>query len=217
MLINELAKAVHENAVAHGWWDDEREAPEIIALIHSEWSEALEEARADMPLAYITLKHNELSPVMTEIIPRGDDGTYTSEIGLSDGKRITDGKPEGVAVELIDGCIRILDYMGRLKAEIAEREGVPSTIESLYTDHNVTRVPDKLPELIAYLHMTTSLCLFDADGKKRQIICPSMYALLMALAAALSWVKKQGLDPLAILLEKHEFNKSRPYKHGKKF
>ena len=92
MLINELAKAVHENAVAHGWWDDEREAPEIIALIHSEWSEALEEARSDMPLAYITLKHNELSPVMTEIIPRGDDGTYTSEIGLSDGKRITDGK-----------------------------------------------------------------------------------------------------------------------------
>lgn len=36
MTINELATVVHENAVAHGWWEDELEEPEIIALIHSE-------------------------------------------------------------------------------------------------------------------------------------------------------------------------------------
>lgn len=213
MLINELAKAVHENAVAHGWWDDAREAPEIIALIHSEWSEALEEARADRPLVWYGCGEAENCNIVCNPHDEYECRMYGRELECE--FRVK--KPEGIAVELIDGCIRILDYMGRLKAEIAEREGVPSTIESLYTDHNVTRVPDKLPELIAYLHMTTSFCLFDADGKKRQIICPSMHALLMALAAALSWVKKQGLDPLAILLEKHEFNKSRPYKHGKKF
>jgi len=217
MLINELAKEVHQNAVDHGWWDEEREAPEINALIHSEWSEALEEARADMPLAYIIIKHNEIHPVMEEIVPRGDNGAYTSEIGLSEGKRITGGKPEGVAVELIDGCIRILDYMGKLNTCISEADDTPSTIESLYTDYNISRVPDELPELIAYLHLYTSLSIFDVDGKYRPMISPNMFALLTALAAALSWVKKQGLDPLAILLEKHEFNKSRPYKHGKKF
>ena len=37
------------------------------------------------------------------------------------------------------------------------------------------------------------------------------------LIKALSWVKGQGLDPLGILLMKHEYNKTRPYKHGKKF
>lgn len=212
MTINELAVVVHENAVAHGWWEDEREAPEIIALIHSEWSEALEEARADMPLAYITLTHNELAPKYTEIIPRGDDGTYRSEMGLSEGTSVIGGKPEGVAVELIDGCIRILDYTGKLKTEFSEADGKASEIEDLYSDSNVLKVPDKLPELIAYLHMNTSASLVG-----NWLVSPNMFALMQAMALALSWVKKQGLDPLEILLEKHEFNKSRPYKHGKKF
>lgn len=36
--INEVAKEIHENAVAHGWWDEERGFPEVLALIHSEVS-----------------------------------------------------------------------------------------------------------------------------------------------------------------------------------
>ena len=35
--INEVAKEIHENAVAHGWWDEERGFPEVLALIHSEY------------------------------------------------------------------------------------------------------------------------------------------------------------------------------------
>lgn len=31
--INEVAKEIHENAVAHGWWDEERGFPEVLALI----------------------------------------------------------------------------------------------------------------------------------------------------------------------------------------
>ena len=39
MNVNEFAKDVHENAVAHGWWDTARSFPEVAALIHSEvWS-----------------------------------------------------------------------------------------------------------------------------------------------------------------------------------
>lgn len=34
--LNELAAAVHENAVAHGWWEQERELPEILMLCVSE-------------------------------------------------------------------------------------------------------------------------------------------------------------------------------------
>ena len=43
--IRQLQTEVHENAVEHGWWDEEREFGTLIALCHSELSEALEESR----------------------------------------------------------------------------------------------------------------------------------------------------------------------------
>ena len=46
MTLNELAKEIHENAVAHGFWDEDRPLPEVLMLIVSELAEALEEARA---------------------------------------------------------------------------------------------------------------------------------------------------------------------------
>jgi len=211
MLISELAKAVHENAVEHGWWDEDREAPEVGALIHSEWSEALEEARAGKPLAYIEVFTGSYRDPVYMIIPRNAEGKYIAPWGDE-----YHGKPEGVAVELIDGCIRILDYMGKLGVEISynDDEESDSDIESLYSDEILEIVPDKISKLIALLHRYTTLSIFE-QKHTRDVLDP--YYMLSTMATALSWVKKQGLDPLAILLEKHEYNKTRPYKHGKKF
>jgi len=211
MLVSELAKMVHENAVAHGWWDEEREVPEILALIHSEWSEALEEARAGRPLVWYSCGESLGHRLTCD--PK--DRTECRMYGIEEECEYRGHKPEGVAVELIDGCIRILDYMGRNQGDMSDSDGKPSKIEDFYHGGNIAKVPDKLPELIAYLHLYTSASM--NSRAFHDLMIPDMFALCGAMAAALSWVKKQGLDPLAVLLEKHEYNKTRPYKHGKKF
>ena len=48
-MFNMVSDEVHQTAQAKGWWEGERNEGEIIALIHSELSEALEALRAGNP------------------------------------------------------------------------------------------------------------------------------------------------------------------------
>lgn len=168
MNLTEIAKEIHENAVAHGWWEEYRPAYEIIALIHSEWSEALEEYRAGRPMVY-----------------EGEGG-----------------KPEGIAVELIDGVIRILDY-------IAMCGGTYHIDLALYERIN----PVELPELVAHLHDFTSRSWLIPYSDGMYI---NASVLAVNVKAVFVWINRQGFNPIEILKEKHEYNKARPYRHGGK-
>ena len=204
MTINELAAVIHENAVAHGWWDDERKAAEIVALIHSEWSEALEEARAGRPLVWYMCSTCE------------DEGpcVVDANAAMACGFDLAGKKPEGVAVELIDGCIRILDAFDFFHVDFNGEK----TIDELMDDakEQVLSKGSDISTVVAYLHYETSM-LFLASEYKRVHDLPPAAFLIGALGVAFSWVREQGPDPMTILLEKHEYNKTRPYKHGKKF
>jgi NTP pyrophosphatase (non-canonical NTP hydrolase) len=46
-LFDDVQSEVHTIAVDHGWWDEPREDGTVIALMHSELSEALEALRHD--------------------------------------------------------------------------------------------------------------------------------------------------------------------------
>lgn len=94
MMLNELSKEIHDNAVSHGWWDEPRNLLEIAALCHSEISEAVEEYRAGRPLAYV----NKFD---------GETVYYESDMKSWGGR-----KPEGIAAEMADCLIRILDWFG---------------------------------------------------------------------------------------------------------
>ena len=122
-MFNELAWEIHENAMAHGWWEENRTFPEIVALCHSELSEALEEYRNNLPMVYCVNPDCEIlrSRNTTE-------GTCCNVCGFQSGK----SKPEGIGVEMIDCLIRILDWAG------AEGIDVDAVIRAKM-DYNKTR------------------------------------------------------------------------------
>ena len=97
MKLNQFAKDVHENAVAHGWYEREPTLPEAIALIHSELSEALEEYRNGKPMVYGCCNIE------------GAVCDHSEECDREPGDLSC--KPEGIAVELCDAVIRILDTL----------------------------------------------------------------------------------------------------------
>jgi NTP pyrophosphatase (non-canonical NTP hydrolase) len=67
MSLNELAKKIHQNAVNHGWWENERSLPEILMLCVSELSEALEEVRNGHDVKEVYIKEGKPEGVPTEL------------------------------------------------------------------------------------------------------------------------------------------------------
>ena len=80
--INEYVNESYENAKLKGWHEQERSIGDLICLMHSELSEALEEYR---------------------------NGNLPSEVYFNESKP---DKPEGIPVELADCVIRIFDFCG---------------------------------------------------------------------------------------------------------
>lgn len=100
MDIKQFAQNVHNEAVKHGWWENgERNFGELIALCHSELSEALEEYRAGHKP---TEKYYEC--VSGKDMQDKCIGECCAECGGA--------MPCGIPSELADVVIRIFDLCG---------------------------------------------------------------------------------------------------------
>lgn len=192
MKLNKFAQAVHENAVKHGWWDEERTFGEIIALCHSELSEALEELRTNRPMMYFVETNGF---VVTDMSERKDE------------------KPEGIAVELADCIIRVLDYFG--KEELDVDALMQEAMKEVMCDVPGRIYAATLSDCISRWHLLLSLayaCWCKASGTHA-----SALRMARCVCEILAWGKvTDGVDFEMILDIKHEYNKTRPYRHGGK-
>lgn len=114
MDIKELVEKAHETAVQHGFWEPAPELGTSIALIHSELSEVLEEARAGKPA---NENYYECR--------RKDGKVYACQGCVSAclaSKFFREAcgyaKPCGIPSELADAVIRIADLAGALGIDL---------------------------------------------------------------------------------------------------
>ena len=195
MNLNEFAKEIHANACAHGFWDKPDTFDKICADIISELSEALREYEAGRPMEWY---HCDMEFVGNGMCEGSKCDFQKGEPCIAKGC-----KPEGIAVEMADCAIWILDYLG-------------------YKGYSIDEEPRIRPEdykALPYAFM--KVCMHIVDAHEHEDIgmdeVYEVWALERALRVILHWFTANDLDFEAIARRKHEYNKLRPYKHGKAF
>lgn len=190
--LTKFAKEVHQNAVEHGWWEPEPSFSQVIALCHSELSEALEEYRAGIPMVWYACGVDKAVCVGAKCEYYGSDGEC-------DYKK---DKPEGIAVEMVDCLLRILDYAGKCgwDCEIEKTEFYKADKFNLI-------------ECIAEIHNELSMAWFVVYRCKED----PRFKMLRCAGKIITWLEANYGGNWRELLElKHEYNKTREYRHGGK-
>ena len=136
--------------------------------------------------------HCELSEAIEE---------YRNGHGLTEIYYSEDGKPEGVPIELADVVIRALDA--------AMEYG-----DYVFTPINTHKNYASFGAFIEALHEDTvstkcGVYLFKTSGIKN-------YGYSVLLAHIKQWFDANGMDLWRVCRMKHEYNKTRPYRHGGK-
>ncbi|PZM63475.1 hypothetical protein [Paenibacillus dendritiformis] len=137
--INQLVQEAHQNAVNKGWWEEPRTYGELIALVHSEVSEALEDYRV---------------------------GRKPAEVWYE--KKDNYKKPCGIPSELADVCIRIFDIAGKygwgrkLHKEVKELSEIP-------TQERWKQTPFGGKLACIHMDLSSSLLEFDFNDRKQAV------------------------------------------------
>lgn len=192
MKYNDLSKEVNENAVAHGWYSEPRSYGEILALVSSELSEALEEARDGKPS--VCCKSFKANTGCEECKTYKEYCCHKNE------------KPEGVAVELADAMLRILSYAGHRGLYV---DKIRDAMVYPLARWSFERLGDLITKCNEVLTRGYSP---DREPDEETMAFRFAYVLYMLE----THIEGLGEVPEEVIRLKHEYNRNRPVRHGGK-
>lgn len=176
--------------------------------------EALEEYRSGRPIVWYTCTAGNGDGHMCnpnlwldcDMVGQEADCTYRSS------------KPEGIAVELTDGVLRILDWMvleGIQPEEAMDRaRAARETWAQLGDDLPEHLCKGGMGDLAAELHLYISMAYRNwLNGTGKGPIATRMALVILRIQ---EWAEEAGVDLEQVLREKFAYNKTRPYRHGGK-
>lgn len=189
--INAVAAELHKDAVERGFWSVDDALMKHFAKMHSELSEALQADRCGCPMLYV----DDIT------IPDGPE----TDINKFDGR-----KPEGVAAELADFVMMLLDMTVQLDVDIGEL--LEDQRYSYYSDTYVHYSKLELHQIVLGGHRALHLLLYENDNMEQL-----GSALLYCVFGVELWLKQRGVDLWAVIALKVAYNKNRPKLHGRKY
>lgn len=186
--LNALRDEVFSINKSNGWHNEERSFGELIALVHSEASEALEDYRAGHPVNKVWYEY------------KNEDGSIDKVSGFIRNGVL--GKPCGIPSELADVVIRILDICGLYGWDIEFKHFKKIKI-----------YPMKYASHLASIHKSLS----DAyNDNKDTFTDPAATYLDVAIQEVEFICQQHNINLDQIIRKKLEYNKTRGYKHGGK-
>ena len=186
--LNKLAEELHAAAVEKGFWGVEEAEIKHIAKMHSELSEAVQEDRCGRPMLYV-------------------DDIYVAD-GITDPAQFDGRKPEGVAAELADFVMMVLDFCSQVKLDPARAlHGIDYEAyrSKMYADVKSM----SLPEFVLMQHRAID------DLTYPESIKAMGGALLVTTYGVQLWLEIRGYDLWQVIRLKMEYNRSRPALHGR--
>ncbi len=208
--VEALCQRSRDISLEKGWLNpdgtDPRPLYTVIALFHTELSEAFEEIRNNKPLneVYYEVKFKESDGSTTkQIVSSADiEAARKVEGKYGRGRDFLDAKPCGFPIELADYAIRIAQYFGSaLKGAELER----------FTSDTVQVESDNAEKFIAYLHADCSRALSGPGVPTTLAHCMGT-----SLSKVFSFCEKNDIDIWAAIDEKEAYNRTRPVRHGGK-
>lgn len=194
--LNELKDRVYKTACEHGFHEEELSDKHCLMLVITELSEAIE---ADRKKRFCSEEYIEM---MCMLYPYQQNKTYKSNVILHDYEMWIKGSVEE---ELADVAIRLLSFAGLRSLNLAIHEVDIDFMAETYNNEPFTE-------------SIFDICMMPVTSKeiyeRRRSISDVVSDMITAVFGL---AKSKNIDLLWHIEAKMRYNKSRPYRHGKKY